>query len=229
MLLVFPMMIWLGLDPKIANATCTVALVPGLVGGLFGYRRTMDDSSIILMRLGLVSLFGGGLGAWLLIKTPSPTFARLVPFLILFATFLFMIQGPVNRWLRLPSVESESTRASWITVMTIQFFSAMYGGYFGAGNGILMLAAMGLIGLRDIHRANGVKNFLGICINGIAVFSFSIAHMVSWPRALWMAIAATIGGYIGASTAQKVGQVVIRRAIVGIGFVITIVMVWRMR
>jgi uncharacterized membrane protein YfcA len=174
-------------------------------------------------------LFGGGLGAWLLIKTPSPTFARLVPLLILFATFLFMIQGPVNRWLRLPSVESESTRASWITVMTIQFFSAMYGGYFGAGNGILMLAAMGLIGLRDIHRANGVKNFLGICINGIAVFSFSIAHMVSWPRALWMAIAATIGGYVGASTAQKVGQVVIRRAIVGIGFVITIVMVWRMR
>ena len=117
MLLVFPMMIWLGLDPKIANATCTVALVPGLFGGLFGYRRTMDDSSIILMRLGAVSLVGGGIGAWLLIKTPSPTFARLVPFLILFATLLFMVQGPVNRWLRLPSVESESTKQSWIIVM----------------------------------------------------------------------------------------------------------------
>ncbi|HJZ79063.1 MAG TPA: sulfite exporter TauE/SafE family protein [Pyrinomonadaceae bacterium] len=229
MLLVFPMMIWLGLDPKIANATCTVALVPGLVGGLFGYRRTMDDSAFILMRLGAVSLIGGGLGAWLLIATPSPTFARLVPFLILFATFLFMIQGPINRWLRLPSVESESTRGWWTIVIIIQFFSAMYGGYFGAGNGILMLAAMGLIGLRDIHRANGVKNFLGICINGIAVFSFSIAHMVSWPRALWMAIAATIGGYTGAHTAQRVGQVFIRRAIVVIGFVITIVMLWRMR
>jgi uncharacterized membrane protein YfcA len=229
MLLVFPMMIWLGLDPKVANATCTVALVPGLFGGLFGYRRTMDDSSIILMRLGAVSLVGGGIGAWLLIKTPSPTFARLVPFLILFATLLFMVQGPVNRWLRLPSVESESTRQSWIIVMVIQFFSAMYGGYFGAGNGILMLAAMGLIGLRDIHRANGIKNFLGICINGIAVFSFSIAHMVSWPRALWMAIAATIGGYVGASAAQKVGGVIIRRTIVVIGFVITIVMLWRMR
>src|SRR5262252_2048368 len=82
MLLVFPMMIWLGLDPKIANATCTVALVPGLIGGLFGYRRTMDDSSIILMRLGVVSLFGGGVAAWLFFQTPSPTFARLVPFLI---------------------------------------------------------------------------------------------------------------------------------------------------
>jgi uncharacterized protein len=228
MLLVFPMMIWLGLDPKIANATCTVALVPGLMGGLFGYRRTMDDSSIILMRLGTVSLIGGGLGAWLLIKTPSPTFARLVPFLILFATMLFMVQGPVNRWLRLPAVESESTKRSWALVMTVQFFSAMYGGYFGAGNGILMLAAMGLIGLRDIHRANGVKNFLGICINGIAVFSFAAAHMVSWPRAVWMAIAATMGGYVGARTAQRVGRVFIRRAIVGIGLVIAAVMLWRM-
>lgn len=229
MLLVFPMMIWLGLDPKIANATCTVALWPGLLGGLFGYRRTMDDSSIILMRLGVVSLIGGGVGAWLLIVTPAPTFARLVPFLILFATILFMIQGPVNRWLHLPTAESETTKGWWIVVIIIMFFSSMYGGYFGAGNGILMLAAMGLLGLHDIHRANGVKNFLGICINGIAVISFSIAHMVSWPRALWMALAATTGGYVGARMAQRVGRVFIRRAIVVIGFVISIVMLWRMR
>jgi uncharacterized protein len=228
MLLVFPMMIWLGVDPKIANATCTVALWPGLFGGLFGYRREMNDSSIFLMRLGTVSLIGGGFGAWLLIATPSPVFARLVPALILFATILFMIQAPVNRWLRLPSVEGERTTASWIIVIVIQFFSAMYGGYFGAGNGILMLAAMGLLGLHDIHRANGIKNFLGICINGIAVFSFSIAHMVLWPRALLMAVAATTGGYIGARTARRVGRKFIRRAVVVIGFTITIVMIWRM-
>src|SRR5437870_9584262 len=110
MLLVFPVMIWLGVDPKIANATCTVALWPGLFGGLFGYRREMNDSSIFLMRLGTISLIGGGFGAWLLIATPSLVFARLVPVLILFATILFMIQAPVNRWLRLPAVESESTR-----------------------------------------------------------------------------------------------------------------------
>ena len=229
MLLVFPMMIWLGVDPKIANATCTVALWPGLFGGLFGYRREMNDSSIFLMRLGTISLIGGGFGAWLLIATPSLVFARLVPVLILFATILFMIQAPVNRWLRLPSVESESTKGWWIVVIVIQFFSAMYGGYFGAGNGILMLAAMGLLGLHDIHRANGIKNFLGICINGVAVFSFSIAHMVLWPRALLMAVAATIGGYVGARTAQKVGRKFIRRTVIVIGFVITIMMLWRMR
>ena len=113
--------------------------------------------------------------------------------------------------------------------MVFQFFSAIYGGYFGAGNGILMLAAMGLLGLHDIHRANGIKNFLGICINSVAVVSFSIVHLVSWPRSLLMAIAATLGGYFGARTARRVGRVFIRRVIVVIGFAITIVMLWRMR
>src|SRR5712692_5542562 len=114
MLLVFPLLIWLGTDPKLANATCTVALWPGLFGGLFGYRREMNDSSLILMRLGVVSVVGGGFGAWLLIATPSPIFARLVPFLILFATILFMLQTPVNRWLRLPGAGEESTKAGWV-------------------------------------------------------------------------------------------------------------------
>lgn len=228
-LLTFPILIWLGLDPKVANATSTVALWPGLFAGMFGYRREMNDSSLILMRLGVVSLIGGGVGAWLLIVTPSPVFARLVPLLILFATVLFMLQGPVNRWLHLPGSSGEATTAWWVGTMVIQFFSAIYGGYFGAGNGILMLAAMGLIGLTDIHRANGIKNFLGICINGVAVISFSIFGLVSWPLSLLMAAAAMIGGYVGARTAQRVGRVFIRRAIVVIGFAITIVMVWRMR
>lgn len=228
-LLTFPLLIWLGLDPKIANATSTVALWPGLFGGLFGYRREMNDSSLILMRLGAISVIGGGLGAWLLIVTPSPTFARLVPFLILFATFLFMLQGPVNRWLRLPTASGESARAWWVIAMVVQFFSAMYGGYFGAGNGIWMLAAMGLLGMHDIHRANGIKNFLGICINSVAVLAFAISHLVAWPPALLMAVGAVLGGYLGARTARMVGRVMIRRAIVVIGFVITLVMLWRMK
>src|ERR1700682_6230143 len=229
MLLVFPLLIWLGTDPKIANATCTVALWPGLFGGLFGYRREMSDSSLILMRLGVVSVVGGGFGAWLLIATPSATFARLVPFLILFATMLFMVQGPVIRWLRLPTSSSESTKAWWIGAMIFQFFSAMYGGYFGAGNGILMLAAMGLLGLHDIHRANGIKNFLGICINSIAVLSFSLTHLVSWPQSLLMAVGALAGGYFGASMAVRIGKAWVRRGIVLIGFLIFFAMIWRLK
>src|SRR5438105_5345710 len=228
-LLTFPLLIWLGLDPKVANATSTVALWPGLFGGVFGYRREMSDSSLILMRLGAVSVIGGGFGAWLLILTPSLTFARLVPFLILFATILFMLQAPMTRWLRMPSPTTGSQKSWWRIAIIVQFLSSMYGGYFGAGNGIWMLAAMGLLGLHDIHRANGIKNFLGICINSVAVIAFSILHLVAWPQSLLMAVAALLGGYFGARTAQRVGQTFIRRAIVAIGFVITIVMLWRMR
>jgi uncharacterized membrane protein YfcA len=227
-LVTFPVLIWLGLDAKVANATSTVALWPGLFGGLFGYRRELENSSAILIRLGLTSVIGGAIGAWLLIWTPSPTFARLVPFLILFATLLFMAQGPINRWLRLQAIGEEPKTSWWLGAILFQFCSSMYGGYFGAGNGIMMLAALGLLGLHDINRANGIKNFLGICINSIAVLSFAITGLVIWPVALLMAGAALLGGYVGAHVAVRVPQTVIRRAIVTIGFVITFVMLWRL-
>lgn len=227
-LITFPVLIWLGLDPKIANATSTVALWPGLFGGLFGYRKELENSSTILFRLGTTSVVGGAIGAWLMIWTPAPIFARLVPFLILFATVLFMSQGGINRRLRLQPIVAEPKALWWLGAIIFQFFSAMYGGYFGAGNGILMLAAMGILGLHDINRANGIKNFLGICINSIAVLSFSLSHLVVWPDALLMAVGALLGGYFGASMAVRVSQLLVRRAIVAIGFAITFVMLWQL-
>jgi uncharacterized membrane protein YfcA len=227
-LITFPVLIWLGLDAKVANATSTVALWPGLFGGLFGYRRELENSSTILFRLGLTSVIAGGVGAWLLTRTPSPTFARLVPFLILFATILFMSQGTINRRLRLQQIDAAPRVSWWLGAIVFQFFSAMYGGYFGAGNGILMLAALGVLGLHDINRANGIKNFLGICINSIAVLIFSLEHLVVWPDALVMAGAALVGGYCGARVAVRVDQVTVRRAIIAIGFVITFVMLWKL-
>lgn len=228
-LITFPVLIWLGLDPKVANGTSTVALWPGLFGGLFGYRRELENSSPILIRLGLTSIVGGALGAWLLIWTPSPVFARLVPFLILFATILFMSQGVINRQLRLGSLEERPTKLWWTGAIVFQFFSAMYGGYFGAGNGILMLAAMGLLGLNELHRANGIKNFLGICINSIAVVSFALAGLVVWQDALVMACGALAGGYFGATMAVRIGPVWVRRGVIVIGFVIFVAMVWKLR
>src|SRR4026207_1444710 len=137
-LITFPVLIWLGLDAKVANATSTVALWPGLFGGLFGYRRELENSSTILLRLGSTSVIGGAIGAWLLIWTPSPTFARLVPFLILFATILFMSQGLISKRFTFGKLDEQPAHGWWIGAMVFQFFSAMYGGYFGAGNGILM-------------------------------------------------------------------------------------------
>lgn len=228
-LITFPVLIWLGLDPKVANGTSTVALWPGLFGGLFGYRRELANSSPILIRLGLTSIIGGGVGAWLLIWTPSPVFAYLVPFLILFATVLFMFQGVINKRLRLGSLEDKPTRLWWTGAIVFQFFSSMYGGYFGAGNGILMLAVMGLLGLHELHRANGIKNFLGICINSIAVVSFGLAGLVVWQDALVMACGALAGGYFGASMAMRIGQVWVRRGVVVIGFIIFVAMIWKLR
>jgi uncharacterized membrane protein YfcA len=228
-LITFPVLIWLGLDPKVANATSTVALWPGLFGGLFGYRRELENSSPILIRLGLTSIVGGAIGAWLLIWTPSPVFAYLVPFLILFATVLFMFQGVINKRLRLGSLEGTPTRLWWTGAIIFQFFSSMYGGYFGAGNGILMLAAMGLLGLNELHRANGIKNFLGICINSIAVVSFALAGLVVWQDALVMAGGALAGGYFGASMAMRIGQIWVRRGVVVIGFIIFVAMIWKLR
>jgi uncharacterized membrane protein YfcA len=228
-LITFPVLIWLGLDAKVANGTSTVALWPGLFGGLFGYRRELANSSAILLRLGVTSVIGGAVGAWLLILTPSPVFADLVPFLILFATILFMSHGEINKRLRLGSIDERPTSVWWIGAIVFQFFSAMYGGYFGAGNGILMLAALGLLGLNELHRANGIKNFLGICINSVAVVSFALAGLVVWQDALVMACGALVGGYFGARMAVRVGQVWVRRGIIVIGLVIFVLMLWRLR
>jgi uncharacterized membrane protein YfcA len=227
-LLTFPALISAGLDPKMANATSTVALWPGLLGGLWGFRRELAESRPLLLRLGLTSVAGGAVGAWLLVATPAPTFARLVPFLILFATVLFMAQEPVTRLLRL-SATPEAARGGWWTgAILFQFCASIYGGYFGAGNGILMLAAMGLLGITDIHRANGLKNYLGLCLNSIAVLGFAAAGLVAWPVAGLMAVGAIAGGYYGASAARRLGRNVIRRVVVLIGFIIGGVMLWRL-
>ena len=228
-LITFPLLLWLGLDPKVANATSTIALWPGFFGGLFRFRKEVEQSRALLIRLGIMSVIGGFIGARLLIATPSPTFARLVPFLILFATLLFMAQGSITRWLQLQPIAADPKASWWFGAMVFQFCSSIYGGYFGAGNSILILAGLGLLGLHDLHRANGIKNYLGICINSIAVVSFSLSHLISWPEALLMAVGALAGGYFGAHAAMRLGAVFVRRVVVIIGFVITFVMLWHLR
>lgn len=233
-LLTFPVLLWAGLDAKTANATSTVALWPGLLGGLWGYRREIQNSRPLLVRLGITSVCGGAFGAWLLIKTPSPVFAHLVPFLILFATVLFIAQEPVSRLLRSQTAAATMSDVTfvpsgkwWAGAIMFQFASAIYGGYFGAGNGILMLAVLGLLGISNIHKANGIKNYLGMCLNSVAIIGFALTGLVRWPDALLMAVSAVAGGYYGSTIAQRLGRVFVRRAVIVIGLVIGIVMLIR--
>jgi uncharacterized protein len=217
-LLSFPALIWLGRDPVFANATSTVALWPASLAGVFGFRRELKGGSRLLLAFGAPSLLGGVLGAVLLLRTPSGTFARLVPFLVLFATLLVALQEPISRRLR-GEEGGKPSRAWWAGAVAFQFFVGVYGGYFGAGIGILMLAALGLLGFSDIHRMNGLKNVLAILINGVAAAYFIFSGAVIWVDVLVMTFAAIAGGYSGARLAYKLGRRFVRYAVIVIGLV----------
>lgn len=217
--LTFPTLVWVGLAPVTANATSTVAIWPGALGSMWGYRENLRHAERRLIFLVIPSVAGGLLGAWLLRYTPPALFAKLVPYLILFATLLFMVQESVQRYLGLHQTGEGHKTARWLTgAMVFQFFVALYGGYFGAGIGILMLAALSIIGLHDIHQMNGLKNFFGMCINGVAALYFIVMRMVYWPDVAVMAIAAIAGGYGGADLARRLGRTVVRRVVIAIGF-----------
>jgi hypothetical protein len=255
-LLTFPALVWAGqFAPtwagqveKLANATSTVALWPGQLGSLWGYRREIGRSHTAIALLAVPSFLGGLAGALLLLGTENETFAVLVPYLILTATLLFAAQRPLSRWQRARGKEeggrrneqgrtpgtggpsslilhpSSFPRARWLVVLAFQFFVAVYGGYFGAGIGILMLAAFGFLGFTNIHRMNGLKNINGLCINAVAAVLFIVNGLVDWRLAPLMAAGSILGGYAGAGTARRIGQENVRRIVVLIGLGLTIAM-----
>jgi uncharacterized membrane protein YfcA len=238
-LVTFPALIAFGLPPINANATSTVALWPGSIGSMWGYRRELRGSLPWALHFAVPSLLGGALGAWLLLRTPPERFSDIVPWLVLGATMLFMIQRPLMRRFaqsarsspeptdarhppafgghQLESDEELTRRRPPLSILGYQFLVSIYGGYFGAGVGILMLAALGFMGLSNIHRMNGLKNWGGMCMNAVAAAMFAFTSLVSWPVALAMAAGATLGGYLGSRTALRVPQEFVRAAVVAIG------------
>lgn len=218
-LVTFPAIVVLGLSPLTANATSTVGLWPGAAGSLWGYRRQLHGARPWLRLLTWPSLLGGTVGALLLLGTGEDRFARIVPFLVLAGTLLFMLQKPILRALgRTPEEAGEEPRFRGRFVVA-QFAVGIYGGYFGAGIGILMLAVLEMMGHRNIHRMNGLKNWGGMCINVVAALLFIASGIVHWPIALALAVGGVVGGYGGSRLAQRVSQVAVRRTVVAIGFV----------
>jgi uncharacterized membrane protein YfcA len=219
----FPALLWTGRDPVMANATSTVALWPASLAGVYGFRRDLKGGARLFLLFGAPSLVGGVLGAVLLLWTPPETFARLVPFLILFATLLLAVQEPLSRRLRGEDDEPRTpSHAWWAGALVFQFCVGVYGGYFGAGIGILMLAALGLLGFTDIHRMNALKNLLAICINGIAAAYFIASGKVYWTDVLVMSFAAVAGGYSGARLAYRLGRRFVRLAVIVLGLVMSV-------
>ncbi len=224
-LITFPALIELGMDGKVANVTSTMGLFPGSFGSAWGYRREIRRIGKALILFLIPSIFGGLVGAELLLATKGETFDVLVPWLILGATILFMLQAPLLRWLRSRRAEALSSAPSqprWLVVIPFQFLVAVYGGYFGAGIGILMLATLGSLGIDDIHQSNGIKNLAAACINCTAAIRFGLSGTVVWPVALIMAVAAILGGYASAGLARRIAPTTVRWVIVVIGLLATV-------
>jgi uncharacterized membrane protein YfcA len=227
-LISFPALVWIGVNPVMANATNSFALWPGSFAAMIGYRRDLAKVRRWLLLLMIPAFAGGAAGAVLLMHTSTKTFSRLVPFLILGATVLLAAQEVITKRLGVVARAHEKPTAGWVTfVFAFQFLVGIYGGYFGGGIGILMLAALGLIGLTDMHEMNGLKNLLAICINGVAAIYFAISGAVLWRDGMIMAVTAIIGGYLGARLAKRLGRTFVRRAVVVIGLAMGIALFFK--
>ena len=217
-LLTFPALLSV-VDPAIANATSTVAVFPGSIAGAIGYRQELWAARRFALQMLPASLLGGIVGALLLVQFPAE-FGSLVPWLIFTAAMLFLIQAPLNKLLKRKQTDFtvRPSPAMLAGLMLFQFAVAVYGGYFGAGIGILMLSALGFMGIGDINKANGVKTFLASAINAVSVVIFIQANLVNWPYALVMAASAIVGGFVGAKLAKRMPARYVRWSVVVIGF-----------
>jgi uncharacterized membrane protein YfcA len=227
-LITFPVLLLFGTPPVAANATNTLALVAGMAGSLFGYRKQIAVVRPWLGKFAPVSLAGGLIGGILLTRTPNEAFSKMVPFLILFATLLFFAQGAFRRAAGLNDGGAIHPHHHSVTgAVVFQFAVALYGGYFGAGIGILMLASLGFIGLTNIHEMNGLKTVLGSLINLVAAGWFVCAGLIDWPKALVMTLGAFAGYYAGSHCSQRIPQRAVRHFITFVGFSISAVTFYR--
>ncbi len=216
----FPALMFAGVPPISANATNTFALWPAGAASAVAYRRDFNQSRGVLAAFGAASLAGGIVGGLLLLKTPEQFFARLVPWLLLFATALFTV-GPRLRGRVVPGDGSGGGGAA-VAGIALQFFISIYGGYFGGGMGIMMLAAWSLLGLGNIHAMNALRSLLSTLINGAAAVAFAVSGAIAWQAGIVMTVAATAAGYLGAAWARQLDPRHVRRLVVVVAWGMTV-------
>jgi hypothetical protein len=224
MFLTFPALVFTGVPSIIANASSTTALIPGVLASAWAYREDFRKSEDFpFLPLLIVSLAGGIVGALLLLFTPQTTFDSVIPWLMLAATLLFTFGA------RLTPILKRTFHIGPVTVVMIQFFIAIYGGYFGGAIGIVMLATWTVFGLTDIHVMNANRTILGAAANIVAAVLFVIARKIWWPQTLVMLVGTIIGGYFGARVARKVDPRYVRAIVAVVSAGITIAFFLRSR
>jgi uncharacterized membrane protein YfcA len=221
----FPALLFSGVPPIPANATNTIALWSGTTASGGAYRKRLNVPRRVLIPLTSASLTGGLIGAFLLLRTPAHTFMRVLPWLILGATLLFAFGNKITG--RKAALGHETTGIALAAATLFQLCVGIYGGYFGGGIGIVMLAMLATLGMNDIHAMNALKTVMGSVINGVAVVTFAIAGAIYWQHGVIMIFGAIAGGYLGAHYAQKLPQVWIRWFVVLVGAGMTVYFFWK--
>jgi len=220
--LTFPALVMAGIAPVSANATSAVAVFPGYLGGVVGFRAELAlQGRSFLLRYLLWSSGGGLIGSLLLLVTSNAFFSLLVPWLLLIATLAFGCGEQVLKHIK--KVDYRGTFSEYLTV----FLVSVYGGYFNGGLGIILLAVFIFLGHQDLNLMNGLKNAISFCIAVASVVAFSIAGIVQWPEASLMMVTSTMGGYYGAVIARKIPAVILKYLITAIGFVMTVIFFYR--
>jgi uncharacterized membrane protein YfcA len=222
----FPAMLAVGLGPIQANATNTVALWPGQLTSIAGYRNEVRKHKSLAWKMALAGFLGGSVGALVLLHTPASTFIHLVPWLLLFAAIVFAVSEPVMNWLRRrqgakavpsqPSVATENKRSYWGLVIATTFV-CFYIGYFGAGAGFLIISLMSVFGFQDLNEMNAMKVVSTTLANGMACVLFAFSGKVEWRYCLAAMVTCAIGGYLSARLAQRLNPRLLRALVVVIG------------
>lgn len=220
-LISFPVLVGIGLPPIVANATSTAGIWPGGLGSIWGFRRELVRADRRLVWLSLTFLLGGVLGALLLRATSARAFDQLVPFLILFAATLFALRGSVQAWLQRRSGGGPRPLHHLWAGVPLTFLTGVYGGYFGAGMGIMNLSVLALLGATDLLEMNALTSLYGLVANAVALAVFAVSGLIHWPYAAAMAGGALLGGYGAAGVARRIGRVWLGRFVVTVGFLVS--------
>jgi uncharacterized protein len=219
-LITFPTLLAVGLPPLVANVTNTVGLVPGSVSGAVGYRRELRGQRGRVVRLGAAGMSGGLVGAVLLLAFPSTTFEKVIPFLILAAVALTLVQPRIAA--RVARSRRGGDPQEGPVLLAAVFATAVYGGYFGAAQGVILLALLGAFVADDLQRLNAVKNVVAALVNGVAAIVFIASAPVHWQVAMVEAAGAIAGGQLGATVGRRLPAGPLRAAIVVVGLAVAI-------
>ncbi len=218
-LITFPTLVALGFPPIVANVSNTVGLVPGSASGSLGYRRELVGQGTRIVRLGVAAALGGLTGGVLLLALPASTFNRIVPLLILLACVLVLLQPRLSRAL---ASRRPAGGQHWPSIIVLVYLTAIYGGYFGAAQSVILIALLAIFVPDDLQRLNGLKNVLALIVNAVAALLFVVVAPVAWDAAALVAVGSIIGGQLGALIGRRLSPMVLRAAIVVVGSVVAV-------